>query len=268
VHVPRWLATSGGGNSQTHVFCDAPERAYGAALYVRTTQGDDILVRLACSKNRLAPVKRVTLPRLELLAALVGTRLLSYFCEATGYDITRATLWTDSTVALSWIRSDSNRWKTFVCNRVAEIQSHTSPAQWRHCPGQENPADHLSRGLLGNQIQSLDIWWHGPLWLRKREACWPSGAFVMAKSPPEEKRGDPHQVLTATTSASLIDASRFSSYWKLIRITAWVLRFLRNVRRRDLRPRARIGYEWCKGRPSRQNWKLSEGNQLCIAALK
>ena len=158
VHVPRRLASTRERSSQTHISCDASERAYAAALYVRSTRVGNTLVRLACSKNRLAPVKRVTLPRLELLTTLVGTRLLSYFCEATGYDITLATLWTDSTVALSWIRSDPNRWKAFVCNRVTESQSHTSPTQWRHCPRQENPTDDLSRGLMGSQIQSLDIW--------------------------------------------------------------------------------------------------------------
>ena len=153
----------------------------------------------------------------------MGTRLLSYFCEATGCDITQATLWTDSTMTLSWIRSDQNRWKTFVCNRVTEIQSHTSPMQWRHCPGQENPADHLSRGLFGNQIQSLDIWWHGPSWLVKYEEYWPSGIFTTNKSLPEEKKKDASHVLMGTISASFNDASKFSSYWKLVRTTAWVL---------------------------------------------
>ena len=160
LHIPRWLATSN-GNFQVHVFCDASEKAYGAALYIRLIEGDKTLTRLACSKNRLAPVKRTTLPRLELLAALVGTRLLHYFCTATDYDINQAILWSDATVALGWIRSDPNRWKTFVCNRVTEIQTFTNPTQWRHCPGRENPADYLSRGLLGDQIQSLNVWWHG-----------------------------------------------------------------------------------------------------------
>ena len=93
------------------------------SLYIRSTKDDQTLTRLACSKNRLAPVKRITLPRLELLAALVGTRLLHYFCTATGYDINQAILCLDATVALGWIRSDQNRWKTFVCNRVTEIHT-------------------------------------------------------------------------------------------------------------------------------------------------
>jgi len=69
-----------------HVFCDASEKAYGAALYIRSTSREDITVRLDCSKNRLAPVKKVTLPRLELLAAVVGARFLHYFCREIGRD--------------------------------------------------------------------------------------------------------------------------------------------------------------------------------------
>jgi hypothetical protein len=75
------MGLSNGKESQTHVFCDASERTYGAVLYVRSTTGESFMVRLACSKTRLAPVKKVTLPRLELLAALVGARLLQYFCR-------------------------------------------------------------------------------------------------------------------------------------------------------------------------------------------
>jgi len=144
LHVPRWLDTVDRSHSQVHVFCHASERAYGAALYIRSCMVDNNVVHLACSKNRLAPVK-VTLPWLELLAALVGFRLLHYFCEARCIDITEATLWTDSTVALGWIPQDLNRWKTFVCNQLTKIQSCTTPSQWRHCPGKDNPADLLSK---------------------------------------------------------------------------------------------------------------------------
>jgi hypothetical protein len=111
VHIPRWLATSV-GSFQVNFFCDASERAYGAALYICSTKDDQTLTRLACSKSGLSPVKRITLPRLQLLAALVGTRPMHYFCTATVYDITQAILWSDATVASGWIRSDPNRWKT------------------------------------------------------------------------------------------------------------------------------------------------------------
>jgi len=77
------------------------------------------------------------------------------------------------------------------------------------------------------------IWWHGPSWLGKHEDYWPSGTFATNKSLPEEKKRDPSHILTATITSSLIDASTFSSYWKLVRTTAWVLRFLQNVRGKE-----------------------------------
>jgi hypothetical protein len=159
IDIPRWIGTSNCHDNQIHVFCDASERAYGAVLYVQSSTREGLIVRLACSRNRLVPVKKITLPRLELLAALVGARLLKYSCRGTGLDIRGATLWTDATEALSWIRSNSSRWKTFVCNRVTEIQTYTTPTQWKHCPGVDNPADHLSKGVNADQLKGLDTWW-------------------------------------------------------------------------------------------------------------
>ncbi|KAJ4437633.1 hypothetical protein ANN_17778 [Periplaneta americana] len=111
IRIPRWIGTSERYIHQLHVLCDASERAYGAVIYVRSTKDDCVSVSLACSKNRLAPVKK-----------------------ATGHDTSEATVWTDWTVTLGWIRSDPNRWKTFFSNRVTEIQTLTTPSQWRHCP--------------------------------------------------------------------------------------------------------------------------------------
>jgi hypothetical protein len=102
----------------------------------------------------------MSVAKLELVAALVGGRLLNYFCKETGHDITKATLCSDSTVALGWIRNDPNNWKTFVANRVTEIQIYTTPSQWKLCPGEDNPADYLSRGVTAEQLKGLRKWWH------------------------------------------------------------------------------------------------------------
>ena len=99
VHILRRLASSK-ENFQVHVFYDASEGAYGGTLFVRSTRDNKSLIRLACSNNRLAPIKRITLPQLELSAALLGTRLLHYFCTATSYDNNQAILWSDATVTL------------------------------------------------------------------------------------------------------------------------------------------------------------------------
>ena len=146
IHIPRWAGVKGKDNCQIHVFCDASERAYEVVLYIRSTHRMETLVRIVSSKSRLAPLKKVTLPRLELIVTLIGTRLPYYFCKVTGHGIADATLWSDSTVALGWICNNPKRWKTFVANRVTEIQTYTTPSQWKHCPGEVNPADYLSWG--------------------------------------------------------------------------------------------------------------------------
>ncbi|KAG8175333.1 hypothetical protein JTE90_007581 [Oedothorax gibbosus] len=121
IRIPRWIGFSENSDTTIHVFYDASERAYGACLYSRQTVDSSTSVSLICSRNKLAPIKKVTLPRLELLAALLGARLLQYFCKETNMNSYTAILWSDSTVALSWIKGDPNRWKTFVCNRTTEI---------------------------------------------------------------------------------------------------------------------------------------------------
>jgi len=156
-----------GHDTQIHVFCDASERAYGAVLYFQSPTREGVVVRQACSENRLYPVKKITIPRLDFLASIVEARLLQYVCRETGLDISDAMLWTDATVALSWIRSNPSRWKIFVCKRVTEIEKYTTLTQWKHCSGVDNPADYLSRSVNADQLKGLDTWWKGPAWFRR-----------------------------------------------------------------------------------------------------
>ena len=234
VHVPRWIGarTPDLQDCKVHVFGDASEPAYGAALYIRSIVDKVVSVRLICSKARLAPIKRITLPRLELLAALVATLLLRYFCHATEYNISNDFLWSDSAITLAWIRGDPHRWKTFVCNRITEIVEYTAPSQWRHCPGSDNLADFLYRGLHTHDLSTYQTWRNGPVWLRDALDNWPPDTHTEHASIPE-KRGTPRQALTVCIHAPLIDVHKFSSYTKLLRVLAWILRFLRNLRRVD-----------------------------------
>ncbi|GFS99680.1 integrase catalytic domain-containing protein [Nephila pilipes] len=177
-------------------------------------------------------LKKVTLPRLELLAALMRTRLLKYFCEEVDIQPSAATLWTDSKITLSWIRTDPNKWKTFVCNRTTEILQYTSPAQWRHCPGTQNPADHLSRGILPSKLSNLKIWWYGPDWLTREPSLWPTEdlSYYEQLKTDKEARKPLTQSLYVETTNPVIDITHYSSYTKLLRVTAWILRFLQNCR--------------------------------------
>jgi hypothetical protein len=199
---------------------------------LRSTSGQHTgrkLVRIACGKNKLAPLKKVIFPRLELIAALVGARLLNCFCKETGKAITKATLRSDSTVALGWIRKDPNRWKTFVGNRVTDIQTYTTFMQWKHCPGEDNPADYLSRWVTVEQLKGLRRCLHGPSWLSRDPHHW-QRARTHQQLPDEKTQS--LLVESTETSSRLIDSSRFRSYCKLPRVTAWVLRFVRHARQR------------------------------------
>ncbi|XP_055932080.1 uncharacterized protein LOC129962358 [Argiope bruennichi] len=236
IHIPRWIGISATSHMSIHVFCDASEKAYGAAIYICFTERNERKVHLVCSRNRLSPLKKVTLPRLELLAALLGARLLHYFCKETGLENQTSTLWSDSTVVLSWIRNYPNRWKTFVCNRVTEILQYTFPAQWRHCLGTQNPADHLSRGVFPAELPYLETWWNGPSWLAQISDAWPVQNILTNKEKllmDIEARQVKNQTLCTSTIQTLIDISRFSSYTKLLRITAWIYRFLNNCKSRQ-----------------------------------
>jgi hypothetical protein len=156
--------------------------------------------------------------------------LLHYFCKETGQDIAEATLWPDSTVALYWRCNDPNRWKTFVANRVTEIQTYTTPSQWKHCPGEDNPADHLSRWVTAEQLKKLRNWWQGTLWLSQDSSHWPSQQ-TRSHHPLPDERTQSLPVGPTATPERLIESSSFSCYWSLLRVTAWVFRFVRHARR-------------------------------------
>ena len=189
------------------------------STFSATPKDNKTLTSLACSNNRLAPVKRITLPLLKLLAALVGMRPLHYFCTATGYDINHAILWSDVTVTLGWIRSDPNRWKAFVCNRVTEIQTFMNNTQWRHCTGLDKPADHLSQRLFGDQIRSLDIWWHGSsLLVRPAGIGYPERSLRVTLSP--KKKGNQAKFLQQPRLLAL------STLLNSVHIGKWSVRWL------------------------------------------
>nr|XP_049466966.1 uncharacterized protein LOC120956141 [Anopheles coluzzii] len=158
-----------------HTFTDASEAAYGACTYVRCeTAKGEVQISLLASKSRVAPLKRVTLPRLELSAAVLGAHLHHRVKNAMQIASAESIFWSDSTVTLKWIASPPNTWKTFVANRVAEVQHFSHPRQWRHVPGTCNPADLVSRGMSATHFKQSTLWKSGPDWLAHPSSSWPS----------------------------------------------------------------------------------------------
>lgn len=102
--------------------------------------------------------RSVSLPRLELLAAAVNARLLKFVAESLTLKVDQVVSWTDSMVTLQWIRGSSSQWRTFVANRVAEIKSTWDPQHWKHCSGEDNPADLLTRQLPAKVLADSKLW--------------------------------------------------------------------------------------------------------------
>ena len=234
---------------EAHVFSDASEAAYGAVAYLRyISDCDSVICSFVASKTRVAPLKAtLSIPRLELQGALLAARLWNSLSNELNLQIERVVFWTDSNTVLRYLNNETRRFKPFVSNRVAEIHEITQVQQWRHVPSEMNPADYCSRGLPASALTPDHPWFQGPEYLWKQETEWPIGPDETIKEPddddPEIKTVKsvmlshikPSDVSTAgesflarLTIGSVINAEDSSSLRKLVRLTAWLLRAVRN----------------------------------------
>ncbi|XP_050305064.1 uncharacterized protein LOC126742462 [Anthonomus grandis grandis] len=187
--VPRHILGTYCIEIQIHGFSDASTEGYGACVFVRSVDHcGTISVHLVCGKSKVAPLKVVTIPRLELCAALLLAKLVEKVRSTLTVTVNSCFLWRDSTVALSWIHTPPNTLQTFVGNRVTQIQALTSSSDWRHIRSASNPADLLSRGVYPSQMQSSDLWWNGPPWLSFPQCSWPKSDFQPQINLPDLKK--------------------------------------------------------------------------------
>ena len=215
-----------------HIFADASPKAYGAAAYFQ--QGS--ISSLTMSKSRAAPLKTLSMPKLELMAAVLAARLCVFITTSLNINCS-VQLWTDSQIVLYWITS-KRKLKPFVANRVNEIQSVST--SWWYCPSTDNPADLLTRGLTCNQSHSSVQWKHGPVWLIS-PSQWPtwqqSETLHINTEAACELEIVQENVATehsTTLIHQLIDINTFSNLNKLLAVTAYVLRFIYNIRQPTL----------------------------------
>ena len=270
ISVPRSYCVEGWHDVhgvEVHAFGDASEAGYGAAVYLHLTLRDgSVMTPLVMSRGRVAPLKQVSLPRLELLASLLAARLLRFVCRALKLPTeTRYRCWTDSMVVLGWIKGDPSRWKQFVKNRVSEIHSLTDPALWSHCPGQDNPADLITRGVYAEALTDSH-WFSGPDWLSDDSSADVSSSLEeVVLSELEQSVAAEGQLAAAAVASNsdlepVFEVKRFSSLTKAIRVVGLVLRFIRRLKeRRPLRQKTLVP-------PSLSYVELSEA-KVCLIRM-
>ena len=205
------------------VFADVSQEAFGACAYIRQkTKENTYEVTFVAAKSRVAPLKQRTIPRLELQAAVLASRLAKSILDESKMQFESVKFLTASTITLAWIQSASRSFKLFVLSRVGEIQSKSDPSQRKHIPIEENVADDLSRGLRVQQLAGR--WINGPRFLTLPEEQWPVQTAL--PSPAEHNMERSH--VNAVSAASQVDIGNvtdpkvFTSWRKLIRGTAWL----------------------------------------------
>ena len=149
--LPRRIGFGNRRSWSLHIFCDASQQAYATVIFLRCEYNGKIYVRFVASKSRVAPLKLVTIPCLELMACILGAWLSNYVSEALSLDDCAKYFWSDSTTALFWIKRN-DQWGKFVGNRVKEICTLTNASQWSYVSGHSNPADLPSRGCFYLQL--------------------------------------------------------------------------------------------------------------------
>ena len=214
-------------------FCDASIHAYAAVVYLVTKTDVSTSVQFVVSKTRVAPLQTQTIPRLELLSALLLSRLVVSVSNSLQSTISQLKVrcYVDSQIALYWIRGTNREWKPFVRNRVSEIRRNVHPSLWSHCPGISNPADLPSQGLTTLELTVNQLWRQGPEWLYA-DVPWvePEPCTSMPGECAVELKGTPLPSLNLVTAdfqssiSDLMSCDRFSTLSKLLRVTAYVVR--------------------------------------------
>lgn len=229
IKVFRWIGSYSYQELELHGFSDAADLAYSAVIYARTLDEDgNYSINIVIAKTKVAPIKTLSTPKLELCGAVLLTRLMKYVTDSLRLDKISMFTWCDNTAVLDWLKKDPITWKTFVANRVSEIQTTLPLVHWRYVSSEDNPADCATRGVDSSDLKDHQLWWNGPSWLKLEESSWPT---LIPPTNSEAKMEARKSVVMSSSAVVINDvldklATKFSSLNKLKRVTAYVLRFV------------------------------------------
>ncbi|KAL7840982.1 hypothetical protein SRHO_G00246730 [Serrasalmus rhombeus] len=213
-------------HAQLHHFSDASENGYGTVTYLRLQNQNNIHVSFLLGKSRVAPLNQITIPRLELTAAVLAVRIDKMLRTELQLPLDNSCFWTDSTSVLKYIKNEEKRFRTFVANRVSAIREVTDVSQWRYIHTSQNPADDASRGLKVEKLITNKRWLKGPdfLWTTKEE--WPEvnlDCNLVPQDPELKKEHRTNAVIMETNATSQL--IEYFSDWKRLKIAvAWMLK--------------------------------------------
>ena len=187
---------------ELHYFADASSlTGYGTCSYLRQfSDAGDIYVSLVMGKSRVVPLKKITVSRLELTAAVVAINISKFLTKQLKLESVESCYWTDSKVAVGYIANTVKRFHVFVANRIEQIRSFSTPSQWRHKGGKTNSADIASRGISAAKLIQSELWFNGPGW----KNLWKNEALPEANEPFSLELDDPEvkkSTVLATHSA-------------------------------------------------------------------
>lgn len=221
-------------------FCDASSYGYAACLYLRSEDTNGIVkCKLLASKTKVAPLQPVlSIPRLELMAALLLSKLIRFFSQNLTDFVYSVFAFSDSSVVLSWLQTPPYRLKTFVSSRISQIIDVVPPSCWFHISSENNAADICSRGALPSQLVALRTQWvNGPNWLSDSPDNWPKTIYYIKDHTEVLESKQNIDILNFNTSTTQTDhnplelvINKFSSFNKIQRIISWCYRFINNIK--------------------------------------
>ena len=234
IYIPRcYTNKTSVENIQLHIFVDASKDAYAAVAYFRFQNNQHIECSLVAAKTRVAPIKLVSIPRLELMAAVLGATLYQKILREHSIKIEETYLWSDSRTVLAWIRSEPRKYKQFVAFRITEILEKTSEHEWRWIPTNFNVADEATKWAVIPEFNVNSRWFNGPSFLYKPKKEWPLETNIQKEcNDTEEVKTHLHM---ASVQQSLIIVERFSSWNRLVRTMAFVFRYAANLKNSKMR---------------------------------
>lgn len=217
---------------QLHVFCDASETSYAAVAYIRIQEEQLIQTNFVTAKTRVAPLRPLSIPRLELQGALMGARLGNSLKKSMELEISSIFYWTDSKTVLHWIRSEARRFKVFIAQRLGEIQDITNIGEWKYVNSKENAADDATKRKICWNSQR---WMNGPDFLRKFPEDWPKEVETERYNiSPDilEEKCENILIISQKQVLPTPDDKRFSKWQRLLRTTSYVLKFIDIINKR------------------------------------